>query len=158
MSGDGVFGGGTEPIRPQGVGRIVLPILLGLALSVAVWLLIQRRGPGTNAVSAAARRFALGLDDRGTVTEVTREAQPDVYYHVTLADAPVGRELSLDCEWRDPSGRPARENHYQTKTISTARWNTHCHQRFGPEAAAGLWTVRLTLEGRTLSSDTFSIK
>lgn len=57
-------------------------------------------------VAAAGARLTLATDDGAdTLASVERHRLPDLYYRVTLAPAPVGVELPLQCDWIDPGGR-----------------------------------------------------
>ena len=103
-------------------------------------------------------RLSLAQDDGGHLTWVERTGSPDLYYRVTLAAAPLGAELSLTCDWIDPSGRVVHQNRYRTLTIDKPVWPTHCHHLIGPAAAAGRWTVRMSLEGRSLDALSFDVR
>jgi len=138
----------------------VAGILVAGLLAFGGWFYIKERTGETrdDGVTVGATRLTLAGEDDNSLHEVSRERRPDLYYRVTLNHAPVGERLSLVCDWLDPSGRTVRQNSYKTQEIGTAVWNTHCHQRFGPDAEAGAWTVRLTLGGRTLVHDSFTLR
>jgi len=151
----------SGPIRPRAFG--VLAGLGAVALvGWGVWLSLEKRTARAVedevAVSASQSRLTLAGKDDEALREIGREGRPDVYYRVTLKDVPLGRRLSLTCDWLDPAGQTVRQNHYETRPITSAVWNTHCHQRYGPESASGAWTVRLVLGARTLKSDSFTLK
>jgi hypothetical protein len=117
-----------------------------------------RRSRASDAVTGVAGRFTLGEAREPSRTEFDRAGGPDVYYRVVLSPAPVGDTLRLDCAWSDPSGEVVRQNHYQTRQITTTSWETHCHQRFQPDAPPGTWRVELTREGRVLRQDSFALR
>jgi hypothetical protein len=127
-----------------------------LLLGVMVWT--QNQNQTIARVTAQRDRITLTQDDGGTLTTVSRQANPEVFYRVTLADAPVGQKLSLSCDWSDPSGQIVHKNQYQTKEITTPVWNTVCRHQIGPAAPVGQWKVRAWLGDRPLSDATFDVK
>lgn len=103
--------------------------------------------------------------DRITLTQATqdfkvvdRQGNPDVYYRVTLKDAPMGKKLALSCDWVDPSGQVAKQNRFETQPVTTAIWTTHCRYRMGNATPTGTWTVKMFLDGRALDNATFDVK
>lgn len=145
------------PVGPQaGYRRAVGAVLVAALLVGGVWLV--RRRPAPDAVTGSASRFTLGSGVTDVPASFERAARPDVTYRVTLASAPVGRTLRLDCAWRDPSGLLVRQNHYETREITTESWETHCHQLFGPEAPAGVWRVALCRGEHVLREDSFELR
>lgn len=112
----------------------------------------------TAVFSAGAGRLTLAADDGGSLAVVERRGQPEIWYRVTLNNAPLGSELALDCEWVDPTGAVAKQNHYTTKKIDKPVWPTHARCQFGASSAVGTWTVKLSHQGRVLHSMTFEVK
>jgi hypothetical protein len=155
---------GLDPRR--GLRKFAAVAVAGATLVAALvalggWLFIKAREgrPLEKSVSAGGTRLTLGDSDREPLREdARRDERPDLYYHVTLTSAPVGERLTLGCDWVSPSGETARQNRYETRSITTEVWKTHCHQRFGLDSAAGRWTVRMTLDGRPLCSDSFTLR
>ncbi len=72
-----------------------------------------------------------------TLPQVDRQTNPELSYEVTLSNAPVNRKLSLSCTWQIPTGEIIHENHYQTKRIKTATWNTRCRNQLDPTSPTG---------------------
>jgi hypothetical protein len=70
---------------------------------------------------------------------IDRQANQEVFYRVTLANAPFGQKLSLSCNWVDPNGNIVHQNNYQTKEIKTLIWNTFCRYTIGSSAPTGKW-------------------
>jgi hypothetical protein len=130
---------------------------MALVLSVVVMGACQRRH-GRETVAAVASRFTLGVELQPGRSEFDRRSGPDVYFRVVLSPAPMGRILRLDCDWTDPSGAIARQNHYQTKEITTPQWETHCHQRLQADALPGVWRVELKQGGRVIRQDSFDLR
>jgi hypothetical protein len=117
-----------------------------------------QRSHGRETVAAVASRFTLGEERQPGRSEFDRNTGPDVYFRVVLSPAPLGRILHLDCDWTDPGGAMVRQNHYQTKEITTPQWETHCHQRFQADALPGVWRVELKQAGRVIRQDSFTLR
>jgi hypothetical protein len=150
---------GGQPIRtPARSPWAVAVVLALLAVGAGFWLHSRQHAAALGRVTCEAGRFTLAEDAGGDLRALDGAQRPDVYYRVTLAAAPSAERLSLVCEWLDPSGRVVLQNHYQTRSITSAVWTTHCHQRLGPESARGAWTARLRLRDRILRSDVFELR
>jgi hypothetical protein len=119
---------------------------------------VARKPPSTAAVTASSGRLTREEDNGGDLAAVSRREGPEIWYRVTLAGAPVGAKLSLTCDWIDPAGRVAHQNHYETRVIDRPVWPTHARYRLGPGSTTGTWTVRLALDGRVLHSTTFEVR
>jgi hypothetical protein len=109
-------------------------------------------------VEVVQDRLTLAQDDGGTVQRVNRQRNPELYYRVTLSDAPVNRTLSLSCEWTAPTGEVIRENRYKTQRITTSTWDTRCRHSIGPASPQGDWTVEMFVGDRPLSRNTFEVE
>jgi hypothetical protein len=92
------------------------------------------------------------------ITTIDRQKHPQIFYHVTLKDAPIGKKLSLGCDWIDPSGKVVKQNRYQTREINTPLWNTRCKYQLPDGAATGEWQVKLLLDGKQLSDEKFIVR
>ncbi len=134
----------------------VTAVLIGAIATATVF--VEQRQQVLARVSTYESRIALDRDSGGNVTEVDRQSSPKVFYRVTLSEVPVGEKLSLSCDWTDPSGRVAHQNRYQTREIDRSVWPTYCYYQFGPNSAAGTWQVRMSLDGRILSTSYFVVK
>ena len=88
---------------------------------------------------------------------IVRQDNADVFYNVTLKDAPVGKKLALTCDWINPGGQVAKQNRYETRPIDTPVWQTHCKYPLGA-AAPGTWQVRMRLHDRQLSAASFEVQ
>jgi hypothetical protein len=133
---------------------VIVIALLGGVCGV-IWI-VRDQARGTE-VSAASGRLSLAQDDGGNLGTVDRQSRPEMWYRVSLNDAPIGKSLPLVCEWTDPAGKVVHRNRYSTRRIDRANWPTHARCRFGPDSTAGTWTVKLLLDGRVLHSLAFEV-
>lgn len=138
-------------------------ISIGVAIAVIgsiAWLGISRWRYQTllDQVGAVRDRITLSQDDGGQVQRVDRQNNPELYYRVTLSDAPVNRHLSLSCQWETPDGVVVRENRYQTRRISTPVWDTYCRYQIGSASPEGTWSVEMFLGDRSISNAQFEVQ
>lgn len=131
------------------------------ALVVAIagtTLFIKQNQQALQSVSTAQSQITLAQDNSISLTKIDRQANAQVAYRVTLKDAPIGKKLSLRCDWIDPSGQVVHQNQWQTLTIDKAVWPTYCRYQFNSAAATGTWKVQMSLGERTLSTTSFLVK
>lgn len=140
------------------IGGFVITALVAIA---GVFLLSQQRqgelakiSVQQDAITKYENLNAIGAK----VTTVDKKDREQLFYHVTLKDAPVGKKLSLGCDWLDPSGKVVKQNRYQTKEINTPVWNTRCKYQVPAGAATGEWKVNLLLDGKKLTDESFTVK
>ncbi|GGA19994.1 hypothetical protein [Okeania sp. KiyG1] len=95
---------------------------------------------------------------RKSLTIVDSQQNPEVFYWVTLQDAPVGKKLSLGCNWINSNGDISHQNSYQTKQINKAVWLTYCKYKFHSGSPVGNWQVEMYLGDRFLSKTEFTVK
>ncbi|MEH2180714.1 DUF3859 domain-containing protein [Nostoc sp.] len=119
---------------------------------------IQQQNSTLSRVSAQKDRITLIQDNGGDLKTISRQTNPEVLYHVTLKDAPLGKKLALSCNWIDPSGQIVKQNNYQTREINTSVWDTQCRYTINPTVTVGSWQVQMLLEGRQISDATFEVK
>ncbi|MEG4630389.1 DUF3859 domain-containing protein [Microcoleus sp. AR_TQ3_B6] len=119
---------------------------------------IQPNRQAIDRVSIQQNRITSVQDDGGNLTVISRQNNPEIFYRTTLKDAPIGKKLSLSCDWIDPSGQVVKQNHYQTRQIDKPIWNTHCRYQIGTAAATGNWQVKMFLESREIGSASFEVK
>jgi hypothetical protein len=130
-----------------------------IALSVIGFLVItQNQQQMTARVTAQRDRVTLNQDNGGNLNTVRRQDNGKIFYRITLSNAPVGQQLSLSCNWIDPSGEIVHQNRYQTKEITTPIWTTFCRHNLGSEMPVGTWKVEAFLGDRRLSDATFEVK
>jgi len=112
----------------------------------------------TARVTVIRDRVTLNQDNGGNLSTVPRQNSGEIFYRITLSDAPVGQQLSLSCNWIAPSGQIVHQNRYQTKEIAAPIWNTFCRYSLGSEMPVGTWKVEAFLGDRRLSDSTFEVK
>jgi hypothetical protein len=146
-------------VRQQRNRWIAGGVIASLVVAIAgTTVFIQQNQQAIARVSSAQSQIALTQDGSSTLKEVNRQASPLIYYRVTLKDAPIGKKLSLSCDWIDPSGQVVHQNRWETQTINKAVWSTHCRYQFSPSASPGNWKVQMSLGERTLSTTSFTVK
>jgi hypothetical protein len=140
--------------------RWIISGFVGLIfLSVIGFVVItQNQQQMTARVMAQRDRVTLNQDNGGNLSTIRRQNSGEIFYRITLSDAPVGQRLSLSCNWIDPSGEIVHQNRYQTKEITTPIWNTFCRHPLGSEMPVGTWKVEAFLGDRRLSDATFNVK
>jgi hypothetical protein len=120
-------------------------------------LFAQNQQQQTARVVADQDRIALSKTGEG-LTQVNRQINPRLYYQVTLKNAPIDRQLSLQCDWTNPSGQIVHQSKYKTRTIDRSVWNTNCFYDLGSAAPPGNWEVRMSLDGRAIGTEPFTVK
>ena len=109
-------------------------------------------------VKAQSDRITYTQDDGGNLSTVSRNDDNQLVYRITLSSAPVGKKLSLSCNWINPNQQIVHQNNYQTKEITTPIWNTYCRYTIGSSAPIGTWQVQSFLGDRMLSDSSFEVK
>ncbi|WP_293146367.1 MULTISPECIES: DUF3859 domain-containing protein [unclassified Microcoleus] len=135
----------------------------GLAAAVAgaiaiTGFYIQQSQQALDRISVQQNRITSVQDDGGNLTVISRQNNPEIFYRTTLKDAPLGKKLSISCDWIDPSGQVVKQNRYQTREIDKPIWNTQCRHQIGTAAATGNWQVKMFLENRAIGSKSFQVK
>lgn len=134
-----------------GVAALLILILL-------VAFFVQRQSQTLAAISAAEQgRITHVRDDGANLGAVTRDGS-DVYYRVTLERVPPDENLSLKCNWIDPSGRIFKQNSWQTRETDKSVWATSCRCTLGASAQPGTWSVEMLLGERVLSRTDFRVE
>ncbi|MDX2099415.1 MAG: DUF3859 domain-containing protein [Leptolyngbyaceae cyanobacterium bins.59] len=139
--------------------RMIVGIVLALLLigSGGVFL-FQSNQQQLNRISAQQNRITLVQDDGGMLKTIDRQKNAELFYRVTLQDAPVGKQLSLSCNWIALNDQLMHQNRYQTKEITTSVWTTYCRYRVGPSAPPGTWRVQMRVGDRVISENSFDVK
>ncbi|MBD6615202.1 DUF3859 domain-containing protein [Komarekiella sp. 'clone 1'] len=133
---------------------VVGSLLVAIACTI---FFIQQQNSVLSRVSAQQDRLTLADNSSGLDT-ISRQNNPEVFYRVTLKDAPLGKKLALSCNWIDPSGQIVKQNRYQTREINTSVWDTYCRYPISSTATVGNWQVQMFLNGRQISDETFEVK
>jgi hypothetical protein len=136
-------------------GGVIAAAIVSIAIS---GISIHNDRQALSKVTAQADHVTLSLQDGNSRTEIDRQAHNQVFYRLTLRDAPLDRSLSLSCHWIDPNGKIAHQNKFQTKTITTSVWQTHCRHSIGSDTTPGAWEVRAFLGERILGSAKFTVR
>jgi uncharacterized protein (UPF0335 family) len=149
-----------EQKRNLAIGVVVGVALVGGISSSIIWM-NQRKEAIANKmanISVSQSRITLAKDSGDNFTVFDRQQSPQLYYRVTLQNAPQGEKLSLGCDWIDSTGQVVHQNRYQTKTINQDIWPTYCRYQLGTAAEAGTWQVEMTMGDRLLSQTEFTVK
>lgn len=134
-------------------------VVAAVAIAIASTIFfMQQQNSVLSRVFAQQDRITLVQNSSGDLKTISRQSNPEVSYHVTLKDAPLGKKLALSCNWTDPSGQIVKQNSYQTREINTSVWDTQCRYTINPAATVGNWKVQMFLEGRPISDETFEVK
>ena len=137
------------------VGGAIASLVVVIA---AVTLFMQQQNQALARVAVQQSCVGLAQDKCGLPTALARRSSPEVFYNVTLKDAPIGKKLSLTCDWLAPGGQVVKQNRYETRQIDTPIWNTRCRYRLDPTAPTGNWQVRLLLNDRELTNNQFAVQ
>ncbi|MBD2569296.1 DUF3859 domain-containing protein [Anabaena lutea] len=129
-------------------------VILGIALTI---FFNQQQASLLANVSAQQDRITLESNN-GNLKNVSRQSNSELFYRVTLKDAPIGKKLNLSCNWIDPSGQVVKQNNYQTREVKTSVWDTFCRYTINSTATAGNWKVEMFLDGRKISDETFVVQ
>ena len=138
--------------------------LIGLGVAAAVIIAIgltvffhQQKSSLLANVSAQQDKITLKSNNE-ILENISRQANSELVYRVTLKDAPIGKKLNLSCNWIDPNGQVVKQNQYQTREIKTSVWDTFCRYSINPTTPVGNWQVQMLLEGRKISEVTFVVQ
>jgi len=138
--------------------------LIGLGVAAAVIMSIgltvffhQQKSSLLANVSAQQDKITLKSNNEN-LKNISRQANSELVYRVTLKDAPIGKKLNLSCNWIDPNGQVVKQNQYQTREIKTSVWDTFCRYSINPTTPVGNWQVQMLLEGRKISEATFVVQ
>ncbi|XGV99660.1 MAG: DUF3859 domain-containing protein [Leptolyngbya sp. BL-A-14] len=136
------------------IGGAIASLIIVVA---GVALFMQQQQQALGRVSAQKGCVALAQDSCSEGS-LSRQTNPVLFYNVTLKDAPVGKKLSLTCDWIAPDGQVVKQNRYETRQIDTPIWNTHCKLPVTSNAPTGTWHVQLVLDDRPLSKTPFDVQ
>lgn len=133
---------------------VVAAVIIGIGSTV---FLNQQQGSLLANVSAQQDKITLESNN-GDLKNISRQTNSELFYRVTLKDAPIGKKLALSCNWIDPTGQIVKQNNYQTREVKTSIWDTFCRYSINSNAPVGNWKVEMFLEGRKISEETFMVQ
>ncbi|MDY6898527.1 MAG: DUF3859 domain-containing protein [Cyanobacteriota bacterium] len=134
----------------------VMAVVLG---AVATTFFVQQQQQQALArINVYDSRVGFRRNDSASLQEIDRQKKPEVFYNVTLQDAPLGKQLELGCNWVDPDREIAHQNSWKTKTISKEVWKTHCRYTFKENVPPGNWIVQMTLDDEVITSNKLVVK
>jgi hypothetical protein len=137
---------------------IIGGVIAAIALVIIGFAAINQQKQQTlSRVSATQARIALTKDGSDSTKAIERQDNLQLFYRVTLSDAPVGQKLSMSCNWLAPNGDVMHQNRYETQEITKAVWDTTCQYKIPKNAPAGTWTVKAFVGDRLLSSTPFDL-
>ncbi|MEO1429090.1 MAG: DUF3859 domain-containing protein [Cyanobacteria bacterium J06633_8] len=134
----------------------VLTVVVGAM--VATFFMQQQHKSALENIEFSQSRIGFRGNDSVNLKEVERQNTPELFYNVTLQNAPVGKQVELGCNWLKPNREIAHQNSWKTKTIATEVWNTHCRYKLKEDDATGKWFVQMTLNDETKISNQFFVK
>ncbi|QSJ17804.1 DUF3859 domain-containing protein [Nostoc sp. UHCC 0702] len=138
---------------------IAIGVIAAVAIAIMATLFtIQQHNSTLERVSAQRNRITLTQDDGSNLRNISRQNSPEIFYRVTLKDAPVGQKLDFTCNWVNPNGEIVKQNRYQTREIDKSIWDTHCRYIIGSASTPGKWKVQIFLQSRQLSETEFEVK
>jgi hypothetical protein len=132
---------------------VVTIVILGIGLTI-----FFNQQKTSLLANLTAQQDRITLADNANINTISRQSQPELFYRVTLKDAPIGKKLSLSCNWVDSSGQVVKQNNYQTREVKTSIWETQCRYTINPNANLGNWKVEMFLDGRKISDESFVVK
>ncbi|MDP5017228.1 DUF3859 domain-containing protein [Anabaena sp. UHCC 0187] len=133
---------------------VAATIIIGIGLTV---FFNKQQSSLLANISAQQDRITLESNN-GNLKNISRQTNSELFYRVTLKDAPIGKKLNLSCNWIDPSGQIVKQNNYQTREVKTSVWDTFCRYTINPTANVGNWKVEMFLDNRKISEESFVVQ
>ncbi|HEY9800028.1 MAG TPA: DUF3859 domain-containing protein [Leptolyngbyaceae cyanobacterium] len=138
---------------------IAAGVIFAAAIAIIVTVFtIGQHNSALERVSTQRNRITLTQDNGSDLRNISRQNGSEVFYRVTLKDAPVGQKLDLTCNWIAPNGEIVKQNRYQTREIDKSIWDTYCRYNIGSASTPGKWKVQMFLQGRQLSETEFEVR
>ncbi|MCH2050078.1 MAG: hypothetical protein MK289_16795 [Trichodesmium sp. ALOHA_ZT_67] len=141
---------------------ITMVVVFGFLIVIATtffWFKIQRQALNNIYVNPDQSKLTLQTNSGMEILNVIdSQKNPEVFYRVILQDAPIGKKLSLGCNWINSNGEISHQNSYQTKEINREVWPTSCKYKFNSSLPMGSWQVEMYLGDRSLSKTEFIVK
>jgi hypothetical protein len=124
-------------------------------IAIGTSIFFQNKAAQIAKIVASQDRITLVQDRGDSLQTVTRGTE--IVYRVKLDGAPVGEQLSITCNWIDPTGKIDRTNRYQTKNVNSPTWNTQCRDLISADAPTGKWQVEMRIGDRILRTASFVV-
>lgn len=146
-------------VRQRRQRWVAIAVVVGLMGAIATTTVyVQHRQQVYSQISTYQSRITLSQDTGGNLTTIDAQTNPQVFYRVTLNNAPIGDKLSLRCDWIDSNNQVAHQNRYSTRKIDKSVWTTYCYYPFKQNSVTGTWKVQMSLGDRVLSSTSFRVQ
>lgn len=137
---------------------VISTIAIMIAGLIATFAVVSQKQHNRMARIAALQDSTTLPDSANSVTQFDRQKNAQVFYRVTLKNAPINDRLSVSCSWIDPTGQTVHQSRYQTQEITRSPWTTFCYAPLTPQSNAGTWTVKMSIAERPISEQTFVVK
>ena len=133
---------------------VIAAVIVGIGSTV---FFNQQQGSLIANISAQQNKITLESNNEN-LKNISRQTNSELFYRVTLKNAPIGKKLALSCNWINPTGQIIKQNNYQTREIKTSVWDTFCRYSINATAPVGNWQVQMFLEGRKISEEPFVVQ
>ncbi|MBW4528348.1 MAG: DUF3859 domain-containing protein [Phormidium tanganyikae FI6-MK23] len=130
-------------------------MIAGLITTIAV--VYQKQQNKIDRISAIQDNVTLQNPVK-SVTQFDRQKDTQIFYRVTLKNAPINDRLIISCRWTDSTGQTVHQSRSQTQEITRSPWTTFCNAPLTPQSQIGTWKVRMSVEERSISDRTFVVK
>lgn len=137
----------------MGIGGFTLVLILIASL----WVWRSQHRDSLARIHADRGRMTKTVDDGGSLSTLTRDGQ-EVFYRVLMRDVPLGENLSMSCNWIDPTGKIFHQSQWKTRDTDKQVWETHCRCQIGSSAPSGTWKVEMKVGDRVISSTDFKVE
>ena len=109
----------VQQSRNKLIGFVVATsVIIGIGLTV---FFHQQKSSLLANISAQQDKITLTSNNEN-LKNISRQANSELVYRVTLKNAPIGKKLNLSCNWIDPNCQVVKQNQYQTREIKTSVW------------------------------------
>jgi len=146
-------------IQEQQRHRIVIStiaiMIFGLLTTMAV---VYQKQQNRIAQIAAIQDSVTLQNSAKSATQFDRQKDSQIFYRVTLKNAPLNERLMISCRWSDSTGQILHQSRNQTQEITQSPWTTACSTPLTPQSPSGTWNVKMSLEERPISDQTFIVK
>lgn len=130
-------------------------MIAGLTTTIAV---VYEKQQNRMARIAAIQDIVTLESSAKPVTQFDRAKNQQMFYRVTLKDVPISAQVRVSCQWTDSTGQIVYQSRYQTEEINRSPWVVACSAPLTPQSQTGTWTVKMSVEERSISDQTFSVK